>query len=46
MGHNLKGSFKQYLTDHNIEHKPSYPYWPEGSSEVKEFTQSICVNFY
>lgn len=36
------GAFKQYLKDHTIKHKPSYPYWSEGNDEVEQFNQTIC----
>ena len=29
------GTFEQYLKDYNIEHQPSYSYWPEGNGEVE-----------
>ena len=35
------GTFKQYLKDYNIEHQPSYSYWPEGNGEVEWFNWTI-----
>ena len=37
----ISSQFKQFLNDHNIQHHPVSPYWPQANGEVERFNRTL-----
>ena len=37
----ISQQFKEFLKQHNINHRPVTPYWPQGNGEVERFNRTI-----